>query len=129
MPGASRSVETANRSTVFREPATARRRTGVQQARAYHPSMDERLRRITSRQNPAIKELRWAFSHADRTEQGDCAVEGVRIIEEAIRAGLRFRVLVFSQSGAERLGTRLLPQISTHVETLLVSDDVFASAV
>ncbi len=88
----------------------------------------ERLRRVTSRQHPLVKELRAAFAHGELTPDGYCAIEGVRGIEEAIRAGLRFRAAVFSESAEER-SARLLPQLSTHVDTLLLPDDVFASAV
>jgi len=75
-----------------------------------------------------VKELRQAFARGERTDSGDCAVEGVRIVEEAIRSGLRFRAVFFRES-AESLGERLLPQIGSHVETLLVPDKMFDGAV
>jgi TrmH family RNA methyltransferase len=75
-----------------------------------------------------MKELRQAFSRAERTESGDCAIEGLRIVEEAIRSGLRFHAVFFRES-AQSLAERLLPQIGSHVETLLVPDKVFDSAV
>jgi len=87
-----------------------------------------RLRRIEGRHNPLIKELRLAFAHSERTKSGDCAIEGVRILEEAIRSGLRFGAVFFRES-AQNLAERLLPQIASHVETLLVPDKVFDSAV
>jgi len=86
------------------------------------------LRRIEGRHNALVKELRRAFARAERTDSGDCAIEGVRIVEEAIRSGLRFRAVFFRES-AESLGERLLPQIGLHVETLLVPDKVFDGAV
>jgi RNA methyltransferase, TrmH family len=88
----------------------------------------ERLRRVEGRHNSAIKELRQAFAHSERTTGGDCAIEGLRIVEEAIRSGLRFRSVFFKESAAN-LAERLLPQIGSHVDTLLVSDSVFDSAV
>src|SRR5215475_9526327 len=87
-----------------------------------------RLRRIEGRHHPLVKELRQAFARGERTDSGDCAVEGVRIVEEAIRSGLRFRAVFFRES-AESLGERLLPQIGSHVETLLAPDKVFDGAV
>ena len=51
------------------------------------PSGQHRLRRVEGRHNPLVKELRQAFSRSERTEEGECAVEGLRIIEEAIRSG------------------------------------------
>jgi TrmH family RNA methyltransferase len=88
----------------------------------------ERLRRIEGRHNSALKELRQAFHRAELTASGECAVEGFRIIEEAIRSGLRLRSVFVSESGQQR-AARLLPQISSHVEKLLVPDKLFASAV
>lgn len=87
-----------------------------------------RLRRIEGRHNPLVKELRQAFAHGERTEGGDCAIEGLRIVEEAIRSGLRFRAILFKES-AQNLAERLLPQIGSHVETLLLADSLFDGAV
>lgn len=87
-----------------------------------------RLRRIEGRHNPLVKELRQAFSRAELTESGDCAVEGLRIVEEAIRSGLRFSAVFFRES-VQALAERLLPQIGSQVETLLLPDKLFDSLV
>jgi TrmH family RNA methyltransferase len=87
-----------------------------------------RLRRIEGRHNALVKELRKAFAHGEPTSDGYCAIEGTRILEEAIRSGLRFRAVFFSQS-AQNKAERLLPQIGAHVETLLLPDKLFATAV
>jgi TrmH family RNA methyltransferase len=87
-----------------------------------------RLRRIEGRHNALVKELRKAFARGEPTSDGYCAIEGTRILEEAIRSGLRFRAAFFSQS-AENKAERLLPQIGEHVETLLLPDKLFATAV
>ncbi len=92
------------------------------------PSAQHRLRRIEGRHNALVKELRQAFARAERTEEGDCAIEGVRIIEEAIRSGLRFKAVFFRESAQDR-AARLLPQIGAHVETLLLPDKLFDGAV
>jgi RNA methyltransferase, TrmH family len=86
------------------------------------------LRRIEGRHNSLLKELRQAFSRGELTASGECAIEGFRVIEEAIRSGLRFRAVFVSESGQAR-AARLLPQIGSHVETVLVPDKLFASAV
>src|SRR5207302_3389236 len=91
-------------------------------------SSRQRLRRIEGRHNVLVKQLRWAFSRAERTEEGDCAIEGLRIVEEAIRSGLRFRAVFFRESAEDR-AERLLPQIGAHVETLLLPDKLFDSVV
>jgi TrmH family RNA methyltransferase len=89
---------------------------------------DSRLRRVTSRQNGLIKDLRKAFSQNEPTTEGYIAIEGVRIIEEAIRSGLRFQAVFFSDAGSAH-SAKLLPQIASQVEILLLPDEVFSSAV
>lgn len=85
-----------------------------------------RLRAIDSRQNALIKELRKAFRSGEPTDDGYCAIESVKTIEEAIRSGLRLRAVVFSRSAQDR-AERLLPQVSSHAETVIVPDEVFQS--
>src|ERR1700678_4107085 len=92
------------------------------------PAAHSRLRRIEGRHNPLIKQLRQAFSRAELTETGDCAIEGLRILEEAIRSGLRFSAVFFRESARDR-ADRLLPQIGAQVETLLLPDKLFDSLV
>ena len=87
-----------------------------------------RLRRVGSRQNALVKDLRRVFTQDEPTEQGYIGVEGVRLLEEAIRSGLRFQAVFFSEAGRSH-AARLLPQISSQTEALLLADDVFASAV
>ena len=90
--------------------------------------LESRLRPVTSRQNALVKDLRRAFSQGEPTAEGAMAIEGLRVIEEAIRSGLRFQAIFFSESGRAH-AARLLPQISSHVEALLLPDEVFMSAV
>src|SRR5215813_13951876 len=87
----------------------------------------ERLRPVTSKQNAIVKQLRRSFSQGEVVE-GYCAIEGLRMIEEAIRSGLKLKAICFSKSG-EVKAERLLNQISQNVEALLLPDDVFRSAV
>jgi RNA methyltransferase, TrmH family len=88
----------------------------------------ERLRPVAGRHNTLIKEVRRAFARGELTAGGECAVEGVRIVEEAIRSGLHLRAVLFSESGESRAG-RLLPQLAAQVETLLLPDKLFTSVV
>jgi len=87
-----------------------------------------RLRRIEGRHNALVKDLRRAFSRGELTSDGYCAIEGFRILEEAIRSGLRFRAVFFSESATAR-AEKLLSQLGAQVETLLLPDKLFASAV
>lgn len=88
----------------------------------------DRLRPISSRQNTLVKELRAAFHQGELTPDGHCGIEGVRLLEEAIRSGVRLKAVFFSESARDR-ANKLLPQISSHAETLLLPDEVFKSAV
>ena len=87
-----------------------------------------RLRRVSSHQNAAVKKLRRAFSRGELTDEGFCAIEGVRTLDEAIRSGLKLQSVFFSESASE-LASRLLPQIGAHTETLLLPDNAFHAAV
>lgn len=101
---------------------------GGTETRSYWINMQERLRSVTSRQNGAVKELRAAFHTGKPTEDGYSAVEGMHLLEEAIRSGLRFKTVFFSE-GAQERAHKLLPQLAAQVETLLLPDEVFESAV
>ena len=94
----------------------------------YDGLVSDRLRAVASRHNPLLKDLRRAFRQSEPTPDGFVAIESVHLIEEAIRSGLRLRAVFFSQSGRAR-ANRLLPQLSRHVETVAISDDVFSGAV
>lgn len=87
-----------------------------------------RLRRIEGRHNALVKDLRRAFFRGERTDDGHCAIEGFRIVEEAIRSGLHFRAVFFSESATPR-AERLLSQLGAQVETLVLPHRLFATAV
>lgn len=91
-------------------------------------TQEERLRPVTGRHNALLKIVRRAFARDELTPEGECAVEGMRIVEEAIRSGLHLRAVLFSESGQARAG-RLLPQVAHQVETLLLPDKLFTSVV
>jgi TrmH family RNA methyltransferase len=97
-------------------------------SQAFSNPPHERLRSIASRQNSLVRELRRAFTQAVPAEDGSVAIEGVKLVEEAIRSGLRLRTVFFSESARER-ANRLLPQLAHATETILLPDDIFRSAV
>jgi TrmH family RNA methyltransferase len=89
---------------------------------------EDRLRRVSSRQNVRVKEARRLFHEGRTNEKGEVAIEGVHLVEEAIRSGLRLDTVFFSESARDR-AKKLLPQLSSHAELLVLPDEVFASAV
>ena len=93
----------------------------------------DRLRPVTGRHNPRLKELRLAFRRADLTAHGECAIEGVKLLEEALRSGQHLDTVFFSES-ARPLAEKLLPQIGarkigTRTETLVLPNALFNSIV
>jgi RNA methyltransferase, TrmH family len=79
-------------------------------------------RRVESRQNGRIKELRAALARGARTPH--IAVEGLHLIEEAVKSNLKLHT-VFVRSGDEGL----LDHIALgDAEVLIVPEDVFLSA-
>jgi TrmH family RNA methyltransferase len=89
---------------------------------------EDQLRRVDSSQNARVKELRRAFGEATLNQQGEIAIEGMHLVEEAIRSGLRLGTVFFCESARER-AHKLLPQLSAHTEALLLPDSVFSAAV
>jgi RNA methyltransferase, TrmH family len=87
-----------------------------------------RLRPVAGRHNQRLKELRLAFRRADLTAQGECAIEGPKLLEEALRAGQHLETVFFSES-ARPLAEKLLLQINARTETLVLPDALFNSIV
>ena len=79
-------------------------------------------RRVESRQNSRIKELRAALARGARTPH--IAVEGLHLIEEAVKSDLKLHT-VFVRSGNEELLEHL--ELGD-AEVLIVPEDVFLSA-
>lgn len=86
-----------------------------------------RFRAVSSRHNSQVKELREAFTQGQLVN-GVCAVEGVRLIEEAIRSSLKVRTLFIRESAQSKAG-RIVEQVSKHADVILLPDSVFDNAV
>jgi len=88
----------------------------------------DRLRPVAGRHNPRLKELRLAFRRAELTAQGECAIEGVKLLAEALRSGHHLESVFFSES-ARPLAEKLLPQIGARTEALVLPNALFNSIV
>jgi RNA methyltransferase, TrmH family len=86
------------------------------------------LRSLTGRHNLRLKQLRLAFRRSELTRNGECAIDGTKLLEEALRHGLRIDTVFFSEA-ARPLAEKLLPQIADRTETLILPATVFNSAV
>jgi len=89
---------------------------------------NDRLRSLAGRHNLHLKELRQAFRRGELTRHGECAIEGVKLLEEAIRSSQRLTSVFFSEA-VRPLMEKLLHQISARTETYILPDALFASAV
>jgi len=79
------------------------------------------------RHHALLTEFRRVFK-AGPIEGGLLAIEGPRLIGEALRSGYRIQKILFSQGGLEHHGTKLLPQVSKHATAGVADDRSFASA-
>jgi TrmH family RNA methyltransferase len=81
-------------------------------------------RRVESRQNSRIKELRAVLARGAKTSSNHIAIEGLHLLQEAVRSGLTLHT-IFVRDGSEGL----LEQFAVgRAEVLVVSEEVFASA-
>lgn len=95
-------------------------------------SASQRLRPVSGRHNPLLKDLRAVYAHGMLTEDGCYAIEGVRLMEEAIRSSVKFRAVFFSDAAtglAAASKDRLLQQIGHKVDTLLLPAKLFQETV
>ena len=95
-------------------------------ARTRNPA--DRLSPVAGRHNQRLKELRFAFRRAELTPEGECAIEGVKLLEEAMRSGQHLNSVFFSES-ARPLAEKLLPQIGARTEALVLPNALFNSIV
>jgi TrmH family RNA methyltransferase len=82
-------------------------------------------RRVESRQNARIKELRAGLSRGARTEQNHIAIEGLHLVQEALKSGLHLHTVLVragSEGLLEQLAFRDTPEV------LIAAEPVFLSA-
>jgi TrmH family RNA methyltransferase len=78
---------------------------------------------VESRQNARVKELRAGLSRGMKTAHDHISIEGLHLVQEAVKSGLKLDT-VFLQEGHDEL----LQQFpSGHAEILILTEDVFSS--
>src|SRR6266852_3665219 len=80
---------------------------------------------IASRENRWLKRFRAALRGGKPATEGSIGVEGARLVEEALRSGLRVEAVLVSASGDRHLA-RLSPWIESGVPVLRTTDRLFA---
>jgi TrmH family RNA methyltransferase len=113
-------------------PGTSRagKKPGGRQARKSDSYVDlVAISVITSTQNERIKYVRSLVRRRVRQREGRFVVEGTRLIEEVVRAGIKPALLLYTQAwAATPSGQRLLPSLRPAEEgDWLVSDAVLAA--
>ncbi|HEY1253908.1 MAG TPA: RNA methyltransferase [Terracidiphilus sp.] len=83
------------------------------------------FRIVQSKQNSRLKELRRLLLHPAQQARGLAAIEGPKLLEEALRAGLHIDSVFVAQGAEELLEPLLLP---AQTEVLLVPREVLESA-
>ena len=83
------------------------------------------VRIVQSKQNARLKELRRALAQPGRDGGGIAGIEGPKLLEEAIRAGLRV-ICVFVAQGSENL--RQVRALPAETEILLLPKELLDSA-
>lgn len=83
------------------------------------------MRQITSKENPNVKELAKLYASARyRRESGRFVLEGVRLVFDALEAGIPIRTLLVTEEGVRRLGDRFAALGKAAGETLLLADSI-----
>jgi RNA methyltransferase, TrmH family len=90
---------------------------------ARKPSAEHRFRKIESRQNTRVKELRAGLRRGMLADQRQIAIEGDHLLREAIRSGLHVRTVLVRSGNESLLDLTLIGD----AEVLLLSPDVFSS--
>ncbi len=81
--------------------------------------------RLTGRDNRWLKRFRAALRRGEPSADGLIGIEGARLVEQALRAGLTVDAVLLSESG-ERYLDRVAPWIRPGVRVLHTSDRLFA---
>jgi RNA methyltransferase, TrmH family len=106
---------------VTRDPESASA-VRVQSTRTMKSVAERGPRRVESRQNARIKELRAGLARGTKTPH--IAIEGLHLVQEALKSGLALHT-VFVRNGSEAL----LEQLRVgDAEVLIVAEEVFESA-
>lgn len=82
--------------------------------------------RITSGQNPVVKEVRALKNRKEREEKGLFFIEGLRIVDEALSAGAPIKYAVLSGSFAAGAGLETAARLeAADVKTYVLPDSLF----
>jgi TrmH family RNA methyltransferase len=81
---------------------------------------------ISARENHWLKRFRVALAGAPSSGEISIGVEGVRLVEEALRSNIKVEAILVSESGRKHLG-KIIPRIGRETRLLATSDALFQS--
>lgn len=81
---------------------------------------------LSSARHPLLKQMRAALRQGELTPDGYCAIEGMHLVEEALRSPVEVAALVGARS-AEKVLERFEAAANASVRSYLVPDQVFRS--
>lgn len=81
---------------------------------------------ISARENHWLKRFRVALEGPSTSEEITLGIEGVRLVEEALRSNIRVEAVLVSESGRKHLA-RIIPRIGRETRLLATSDALFNS--
>ncbi len=93
-------------------------RVRVARAASFQPSL------ISSRENRWVQRFRAALAGKSEQAGGWSGIEGVRLVEEALRSQIPIEALLVSESGRKHL-ERLAPSLRADFELLATTDRIF----
>ena len=79
---------------------------------------------ISARENHWLKRFRVALEGPSASGEITLGIEGVRLVEEALRSDIRVEAVLVSESGRKHLA-RILPRIGRETRLLATSDELF----
>jgi TrmH family RNA methyltransferase len=81
---------------------------------------------ISARENHWLKRFRTALAGPTMSGELTLGIEGVRLVEEALRSNIRVEAVLVSESGRKHLG-KIIPRIGRETRLLATSDALFQS--
>lgn len=86
----------------------------------------DRRRKLTSLRHPLLQSLRRALRRGELTVDGYCAIEGIHLVEEALRSEVEVTAFVGARSALASL-ERFEAAVNGRVRSYLIPDRVFRS--
>lgn len=85
------------------------------------------LIQVTSKQNRYVKLIKSLSRRKEREKTGLFVLEGIRSMEEALKANYSVEMIFLSSSFIKNKGLELVKQISADIEVIEIADEIFST--